>query len=141
MPTPMFTINYRPLLKHPVGKAASAFLLLLCGLLALMLINHARLYHGNPPVEFYLPPVILLVLMSYVERIKVSNGKCVLDKSFMGVKYKSMEFLSADLELDKKYATFLFQNGAGAYGSNIVYPAAEAERLLTVILSITHKPV
>ncbi len=139
--TPIYTINYRPLISHPIGKAAFAFLLLLSGLLALMMANHVRLYQGFPPIEFFLPPFINLVLLSYNETLNISRGQCVLEKSILGFRLKCMEFWSVEIEQDRKYSTFVFQNTKGRYVSNIVLSSEDAKRQIQVILSMIHKPV
>lgn len=137
----MYTTNYLPLINHPVGKAAFAILLLLCGLLALMMLNHVRLYQGFPPFEFFLPPFITLILMTYNEKLSTSPGEALLTRSFLGIKLKSRRFASVALEEDRKYSTFVFHSPSGRYVSNIVLPTEHAKRKLQIIFAILHKPV
>lgn len=118
----MLSIKYRPFIEHPVKRVVTVFAGTISILTVLMVFNHVSTYAGMPPLEFFIWPLLLVLLCLVCCTITITNDKQIsLAWTIAGIPVKQSQGNEITLHDDGKSVQLMLGAGDSATSTGILF--------------------
>lgn len=122
------SIEYEPILSHPVVQSAAAFLLGLSVLDLMLTLTNLIRYDFWPPAEFHLAPLILILICGVKIRLnELVQGIYDYRVSVFGIEVMKKRFTEVVCATRGKFVTLIGMNQKGASMTYITTMPSKAQ--------------